>query len=466
MEKQQEKAKKKILVCAPSNAAIDELIGRLKDGIETATGIKLNPRIVRLGRPEVVTGSAKNFTIESQLDQGLQLKEINRVKAEISVLARKVSKAAEDTRHMERRIANKCKCKKCLKDPVQDVNAAKIQLNNLKELSKNICNQIHQMRENNSINIQKREGASRRLIKDADIVVSTLSGAGQHSLRVLNLEFQTVIVDEAAQCVEPSLLIPLQYKARRCILVGDPKQLPPTVLSKYGTHKNYGQSLFLRMYMAHPSRTHMLNVQYRMNPDISKFPNQEFYQGKLMDGPENGLKTARPWHMAAQGLLTPFRFFNVIGEEAQNQLTKSYFNKNEADFVYELYQFLRGSTQESLEGKVGIISMYREQVSYIKSVFERNLSADEVKGIYFSTVDGFQGQEKDVIILSCVRAKIKVGKDIGFLSDKRRMNVALTRAKAAMWVVGNRRTLNEGRTWGRLVQSAVDRGLISSAQIN
>ena len=145
------------------------------------------------------------------------------------------------------------------------------------------------------------------ILDDAEIVCTTLAGAGHEML--YRYTFDTVVIDEAAQTVEPSTLIPLRYECMRCIMVGDPKQLPPTVLSQEAQRLEYDQSLFVRMFNAAPERVHLLSIQYRMHPDISLFPSTAFYDKQLVDGPRMTELTAQPWHGTA--LFGPFRFFDV-----------------------------------------------------------------------------------------------------------------------------------------------------------
>ena len=180
------------------------------------------------------------------------------------------------------------------------------------------------------------------ILREAHIICATLSGSGHNTLKKMSIEFETVVIDEAAQCVEMSALIPLKYGCSKCILVGDPKQLPPTVFSKQATAFLYEQSLFVRMQKNHPEHVHLLDTQYRMHPDISLFPSKTFYDGKLLDGPEMASLRARPWHQSP--LLCPYRFFDVQG--AHESKGHSLINVAEINAALQLYKRLTSDYNE------------------------------------------------------------------------------------------------------------------------
>ena len=290
------------------------------------------------------------------------------------------------------------------------------------------------------------------VLEQAEIVCATLAGAGQEAL--YGHTFETVVIDEAVQAAELSALIPLRYECTRCILVGDPKQLPPTVLSQDAERRGYAQSLFVRLYNQAQSHVHLLSIQYRMHPNISLFPSAAFYGGRLLDGPDVAVHTRQPWHGTA--LFGPFRFFHVAALE-ETARGHSIQNRREAAVALDVYDALRTCAGSALAGRVGFVSMYKGQVDLLRSTFVARHGRDALPGVDFSSVDGFQGQEKDVIIISCVRSNRHGA--IGFLSDQRRLNVALTRARCNMIVIGNGDMLQGASTvWRRLVQEAQVRG--------
>jgi superfamily I DNA and/or RNA helicase len=299
--------------------------------------------------------------------------------------------------------------------------------------------------------------ARQKVFANADVVCATLSGAGHDMLASMCVSFDTVIVDEAAQSIEISSLIPLKYDTHRCILVGDPNQLPPTVISMVATKYNYQQSLFMRLENSIGNEVNLLRVQYRMHPEISRFPSQIFYKSKLSDGPDMATVTSALWHHRPE--FPPYSFFNVLDGHEKLGRGKSIFNTAEADAAVALVDMLATKFPTiKFGGKIGVITPYKQQLSHIKSRFTRKFGSNILDMIDFNTVDGFQGQEKDIIIFSCVRAG--PGRGIGFLADMRRMNVGLTRAKSSLFVLGHATSLSRSDYWGDLVMDSKRRDLM------
>lgn len=176
----------------------------------------------------------------------------------------------------------------------------------------------------------------------------------------------------------------------------------------------YNQSLFVRLQRQQPHAVHLLNIQYRMHPEISILPSTLFYDGKLVDGPDMATKTERPWHRDPK--FGPYKVFNVSGNQ-ESAPGKSMKNSFEAQMVLLLYNRLQG--RWGTDGiRVGVISPYRGQVKELQNVFVRKFGQGVLDLVSFNTVDGFQGQEKDIIILSTVRAGPGVD-SIGFLKGMR-----------------------------------------------
>ncbi|KAI5180654.1 regulator of nonsense transcripts 1 [Nematocida sp. AWRm80] len=250
-------------------------------------------------------------------------------------------------------------------------------------------------------------------IPEASLVFSTLSSA--RSFYLSNCLFDVVIVDEACQATEPSTLIPLRAKPSKLILVGDPQQLPPTVISQA---KGLSYTLFERLSKS--ISILLLKVQYRMHPEIAKVPNDLFYKGELKNGTE------------LQSIL-PIAFVNINGsEECSSQIEIT--NREEAHAVSSLYSIFK-----LIYSSIGVITPYKGQASLISQLLPENAEV--------STVDGFQGQEKSCILLSAVRT-IK----LGFLTDIRRLNVAITRAKSTLVILGNRSLLQTHPIWNALIE--------------
>lgn len=154
--------------------------------------------------------------------------------------------------------------------------------------------------------------------------------------------------------------------------------------------------------------------------------------------------------------------FDIVGKHQQNELSRSLFNYAEAQVALELVdKLIQILPQTEFSGRIGIISPYKEQIRTLKDVFKRKYGHSILSEIDFNTVDGFQGQEKEIIIMSCVRAS--ESGNVGFLSDVRRMNVALTRARTSLWILGNKKSLLRNTVWKRLLDDAAERNAVSEA---
>ncbi|ONK60305.1 uncharacterized protein A4U43_C08F16750 [Asparagus officinalis] len=292
------------------------------------------------------------------------------------------------------------------------------------------------------------------ILDESAIVFSTLSFSGSSLFTRLNRVFDVVIIDEAAQAVEPATLIPLSHGCRQVFLVGDPVQLPATVISPTAERFGYGTSLFKRFQGA-GFPVQMLRTQYRMHPEISIFPSQEFYDGSLENGDSVEKQTKRVWH--AYRCFGPFTFFDIDGVESQPTGSGSWVNEEEADFIVLLYHKLAAQYPELKSGsQLAVISPYRHQVKLLRERFRATFGKQSDQVVDINTIDGFQGREKDVAIFSCVRSN--EGKGIGFVSDFRRMNVGITRARSSVLVVGSASTLMQDDHWSNLVNSAKERG--------
>ena len=302
----------------------------------------------------------------------------------------------------------------------------------------------------------ERDRVKLAILDEAAVVCSTLSFSGSGMFARMTRQFDVVVIDEAAQAVEPSTLVPLCYGAKQVFLVGDPRQLPATVLSAVATEHGYNQSMFKRLERCgYP--VHLLKTQYRMHPSIREFPSTQFYAGELEDGPRVAAKTRREWHK--NPLFRPFVFMDVQGKEYQGN-GASWANDEEAAMVVELVRALVDGYPDLASGeKIGVISPYKAQVRNIRKRLTEALGAEKSKTVDVNSIDGFQGREKEVCVFSVVRAPTH-GHGLGFVADERRINVGLTRAKTSLVVVGSAKALKGDKNWGGLVASARDRNLI------
>lgn len=452
---------KKLLVCAPSNAAVDELVMRFKEGVKTLNGTLHKPSIVRLGRSDAINTKVVDVTLEEL------------IKARLNTTSEKKTKPGEDLHQLM--LAHKSACDEfnTLRATVDALKASgksatpeqEREFEVLKRKKQQLSTKIDSTRDSGDsvardIEISRRK-AQQEILDGAHVLCATLSGSGHEMFQSLNIEFETVIIDEAAQSIELSALIPLKYGCSKCILVGDPKQLPPTVLSREAARFQYEQSLFVRMQVNHPNDVHLLDTQYRMHPEISRFPSREFYDGRLLDGEDMDKQTAKPWHQSA--LLGPYRFFDVRGTQQSAPRGHSLINIAEIEMALKLFARLTTDCRGyDFTGKIGIITPYKSQLRELRSRFAREYGDSIFAIVEFNSTDAFQGRECEVIIFSCVRAS--VGRGIGFMSDIRRMNVGITRAKSSLWVLGNSQSLMQGEYWGKLIDDARRRDLYSGQE--
>ncbi|CAK3898048.1 Hypothetical predicted protein [Lecanosticta acicola] len=449
-------APKKLMVCAPSNAAIDEIVIRLKDGIKTKDGKEHKINVVRIGKSDAINAKVQDVTMDELVakKQGSGNEKDQKAREQSSEVFRKHKEISDQLKELYNiRDAHEkgehdmvASARKKLDD---DIVLAKKEKTRLGQQIDRLKDQEREAGREQEMNTKR---ARQAVLDEAHVICATLSGSGHDMFSNLNIEFETVIIDEAAQCVEMSTLIPLKYGCIKCILVGDPKQLPPTIFSDQAKAFQYEQSLFVRMQKNSPNDVHLLDTQYRMHPAISAFPSTAFYDQLLKDG-ITAQARVRPWHASA--LLAPYRFFDVRGR--QTKVGKSSINVDEIEHAMALYERLMIDFKHLFQfndadggAQIGIISTYKAQHREMKNRFIRKYGTDVEEHVEFNTTDAFQGREKEVIIFSCVRAS----QGIGFLKDIRRMNVGLTRAKSSLWILGSSENLSTHTYWKKMVDDA------------
>ncbi|KAK3426798.1 hypothetical protein EUGRSUZ_F03158 [Eucalyptus grandis] len=281
------------------------------------------------------------------------------------------------------------------------------------------------------------------------------------SYKLYNVEMKPVsllVIDEAAQLKECESIIPLQlHGVRHAILVGDECQLPAMVESKLSSKAGFGRSLFERLStLGHPR--HLLNIQYRMHPAISHFPTSTFYNNQIWNGSNVTNKSYRKCHLPWP-MFGPYSFINIAdGREEAGDGGRGFRNYAEVGVVSMILSNLYRACKSSGEDlSVGVISPYRAQVAAIQNKIGKRY--ENIRGftVKVRSVDGFQGGEEDIIIVSTVRSN-PCGL-IGFVSDTRRTNVTITRARYSLWILGNKRTLTRSKSiWEALVHDAKARG--------
>lgn len=280
------------------------------------------------------------------------------------------------------------------------------------------------------------------VMQSARVIACTLTGAGHHLLQGMN--FSSLFIDEAGQGLEASCWIAI-LKAGRVVLAGDHMQLPPTVKSNEALRRGLAKTLMETVAESHPDCVNLLGIQYRMAQPIMDFPSRWFYNGQIVAADEVAYHSIIPWDPFLEWKDTSIEDV-VDGEEAIDEVTDSgsRINRSEAKLAIRT---LRKYIDEIGKDRVlndninfGIITPYKAQASLIRQILKSHPFFKQIRrAVTIGTVDGFQGQERDVIIISLVRANPE--NTIGFLSDLRRMNVAMTRARMKLIIIGNSKNL-------------------------
>lgn len=381
------KTERQVLVCAQSNAAVDLVVEKLDE---------LGMEVLRLGHPARVTPQV----IESSLDAKIakhsffkELKDIRKKSEQYRRMGRKYKRNFGQEERMQRKLIMK-------------------EARMLREDADRIESQI-----------------TEDLMDRAQVIACTLVGSTHALLR--DRVFKSVFIDEASQALEPACWIPI-LKCHRVIMAGDHLQLPPTVKSVKAGKAGLEQTLFEKA-IAHTGSDVMLETQYRMHPHIMDFSSQHFYEGKLKTAEEVML---RDWEDEG----TRFEFVDTAGcgfAEKVKKETRSTYNEEEAAL---LVKHLTENMQK--DRSVGIIAPYKAQIQLLTELIAKAPELDVIRDlISVNTVDAFQGQERDIVYISLTRSNEQ--NEIGFLKEYRRMNVALTRAKSKLVVLGDSATLGK-----------------------
>lgn len=391
-----------ILATAPSNAAVDLLTEKL-----SAEGLN----VVRIGNISRVDDSLIQHTLDGKLSAHPEAKNIKKIKIRAADARRKAKKYKRTFDAAAR--------------------------NERKELYKEAGELAAWAR-------QVEDRIIDQIISSADVVACTLINAN-HSI-LDSFKFKTVVIDEAAQALEPATWVPIS-RASKVILAGDPFQLPPTVKSQEAARRGLNITLIEKGIQKF-DEVSLLNVQYRMNQLIMGFSNQQFYDGKLLAD-----ISVENWNLNIEGE-SPLEFVDTAGcgfEEKANSESGSKSNPEEFQILQEhLYQLMTHFDEDNLPS-IGIISPYRGQVRIMETLVNEDPKLEQLKEVIsINTIDAFQGQERDVIYISLVRSNEK--QQIGFLSDYRRMNVAMTRAKKKLIVIGDSATIASDQFYADFIE--------------
>ena len=371
-----------VLVCAQSNMAVDWIAEKLVD-----RGVS----VLRIGNPTRVTDKMLSFTYERRFEAHPSYTDLWAVRRTIRELYKSHS---GNTENRHQKIAR------------------------LKERAVEIEYSINQT-----------------LFDDAKVIACTLAGSASHLLN--GMKFGTLFIDEAAQALEAACWIAIR-KAHRVVLAGDHRQLPPTIKSPEALHGGLDRTLMQAIVENKPNVVSLLRLQYRMCDCIMQFPNQEFYGGMLESAPEVKFRGILDWDSAVEWI------DSHVDNEGETSDGLSRVNLSEASLTLETLQryFEKIGRERILEERidVGIISPYKGQIRLLRQLLKKDRYWRPFRSlITVNTVDGFQGQERDVIIISLVRSNAEG--NIGFLCDLRRMNVAITRARMKLILLGDRSTL-------------------------
>ncbi len=432
----------KILTAADSNVAVDNLVERLD---------KIGVNVVRIGHPARIIPALRRRSLDYLVQDEPDYRKAQEFR----------KRAYELKEDMKRYIMPEMRWRRGLSDEEIMLLASEgattrgIPLKKIEGMKKWL-DLKHELDRLFGDARELEERAIRRIIKAATVICTTNSTAGSEILKAEKFDF--AVIDEATQSTEPSALIAV-LKAKRFIMAGDHKQLPPTVLNEEAACRSFTKSLFERLLALHGDKIRvMLDVQYRMNEEIAEFPNREFYDGKLKADEQVKRRTLRD--ILPESVdedredVKPFLFIDTCDEleERVRKGSTSRENPGEAKLVKDVAERLlnRGIRPED----IAVISPYDDQVAQIKRMLR-------VEGLEIKTVDGFQGREKEVVIVSFVRSN-KSG-TIGFLKDLRRLNVSITRAKRKLVLIGDSNTLESEGCYRRLVALAKESGAYKRA---
>jgi superfamily I DNA and/or RNA helicase len=406
-----------VLVSAPSNAAVDLLAEKLGE-------IGLN--VLRIGHPARVTEQTLSKTLDARIadhDNFAELKELRKRMEQVRSAALKFKRNFGYHEKQERRML------------LQESKVLKADADMLEFYIVN------------------------DLLNKSDVICCTLVGASHPVLK--GRRYKTAFIDEAAQALEPASWIPI-LRTQRIVFAGDHCQLPPTIKSAEAAKAGLAVTLFEKGISKHPEMSSLLQVQYRMNENIMEFPSKWFYDGKLIahESVKSGL--LRPYE-------SPVDFIDTAGcgyEEAQDPETLSRYNEEEANLtlkiVGKLVEEIGANEWTGEKITMGIITPYRAQVNHLNKLVENTPALITLgKLVTVNTVDAFQGQERDVIVISLVRSNSKG--EVGFLGDIRRTNVAMTRARKKLILIGDSATLGSHPFYLKLIDFVQAKGFYKSA---
>ncbi|XP_005408434.2 PREDICTED: probable helicase senataxin [Chinchilla lanigera] len=446
----------RVLVCAPSNAAVDELMKKIIIEFKEKCKDKKNPlgncgdiNLVRLGPEKSINNEVLKFSLDSQVN--------HRMKKDLPSHVQEMHRRKEFLDHqLDELSRQRALCRGGREKQRQELD---------EQIAK-----VSKERQELASKIKEVQGRPQKtqsiIILESHIICCTLSTSGGLLLESAfrgqgGVPFSCVIVDEAGQSCEVETLTPLIHRCNKLILVGDPKQLPPTVISMKAQDYGYDQSMMARFCKLLEENVEQntigrlpvvqLTVQYRMHPDICLFPSNYIYNKSLKTH-----KFTESVRCSSDWPFQPYLVFDV-SDGSERRDNDSYINAQEIKLVMEIIKLIKDKKREINFRNIGIITHYKAQKTMIQKDLDKEF--DRKGPAEVDTVDAFQGRQKDCIIVTCVRANTTQG-SIGFLASLQRLNVTITRAKYSLFILGHLRTLMENQHWNELIQDAQKRGAI------
>eukprot|EP00833_Pecoramyces_ruminatium_P017062 jgi/Orpsp1_1/1191094/evm.model.d7180000083464.1 len=499
----------KILVCAPSNTACNEIARRLKrENVNTVI------KTIRFAPEEQVDNTISHITVDKMAAKKLyyritKVKNIfdlapsfnipttilEKLKNHHDNIQSKTYELTHKRKMLAHMIHTEKKNKKVIDKIYEDICLLENELDSYIQIFIDNLLLIDEpdFKDYKDFIINSAIDCKQRVFNEADVIVTTLTSSSNEYINKIKNQFNLLIVDEASQATELITLIPFCYNIPKAVLIGDSKQLPPTVINSTVAEQNYDRSFFQRIESNSPNSVHLLNIQYRMHPMISKLSSQCFYSNAIVNGDN---VTSKKWQKdwcEQNSDFGPLMFYDIKGFTNNND--GSLNNVKEANQILDfITDFLQSPEYVGFNSKISIISPYRAQVNLIKyklknyyrnalkkfnttidleefkklNLNDKKLNLkldikDEVNGkqnknilkrfnildnINVNTVDSYQGQESDIVILSCVRSNTH---SLGFLRDKRRLNVSITRARYTLIIFGDSDTLCKDKEWKKII---------------
>ena len=421
---QMNKSNQKILVTAESNIAVDNLLKKVSK--------TKKEQIIRLGQLQRIEQSVRQYSLTSLVEQHTQYPKLQSYQKIIEEYKEELQYYTKPTSQNRRGLTNK----QIKEHAKRHKTARNISKDTIQSMARWIDYDEKITDYHEKIRLLEDKIID-EIITSSNIIFTTNSSAAWDVIK--NIQFDVVIIDEASQTTIPSILIPIA-KAPKFILAGDHKQLPPTIIN-YQAQK-LQKTLFESYINKYPQKSQILDTQYRMNDTLMQFPNSQFYDNKLKTDKTIENITLNDIIDDDEDVIS-FIDTSSMQDNAEKQLdsSNSYINMLEADICSGITSdyISKGLDVED----IGIITPYNDQVELIS----------QKTPVEVNSVDGFQGRQKELIIISTVRSNNR--NEIGFLNDLRRLNVAITRARRKLIIIGNKNTLSSNKTYKQLIKYAI-----------